>query len=295
MTKFDSSSLIGNTLDDVIIIKEIGRGNKGIVCLGFQDKLKRQVAVKILPKTLITNENDLLAFEEEARTIAGLTHPNIVQIYKVGETDELFYQISQFIKGENLNTIILNRKKNPIMYKRVLTIDEIFSISKQILDALICAHNEEIIHRDIKPSNILVEEQENGRAFLCDFGVAYSRNDDNAFDINEIVGSPVYISPEQARGKKLDARADIYSMGMTMLKMIAGDIPRRNESPEEIVWRKANAPESFFLMSIDEMIPVHYRYFAPILEKSLAVDKNKRYFTAEEFLDDLKTLECKTK
>ena len=291
MAQFDLTSLIGTNLDDVVILKEIGRGHKGIVCAGFQTTLKRQVAVKILPKTLITNMSELRAFEEEARTIAGLTHPNIVQIYKVGETQDLFYQVVQLVKGDNLNTLILNRKKHPIPDKRVLSASDIFKISMQILDALKYAHSQDIIHRDIKPSNILVEETEDRRSFLCDFGIAFSQNDENAFDINAIVGSPVYISPEQARGKALDERADIYSMGMTMLKMIAGDIPRRNESPEDIVRRKAMDPDSFFIMDIDEILPMNYRYFTPILEKALATDKDKRYFSADEFLYELKYLE----
>jgi len=293
MAKFDSASLIGTNLDDVTILKEIGRGHKGMVCLGFQNNLKRQVAVKILPKALISNPLEQQMFEEEARTIAGLTHPNILQIYKIGETDDLYYQVVQLVKGDNLNTIILNKKKHPIIQKRLLSVGEILKISIQILEALKYAHNEDIFHRDIKPSNILVEEAQNGRAFLCDFGVSFAGNDENVFDIDAIVGSPVYISPEQAQGKKLDARADIYSMGMTLLKMILGDIPRRSERPEEILRRKAIDPDSFFTANIKEILPENYRIFAPILEKSLASDKNKRYFTAEEFLNDLKFLERK--
>lgn len=291
MAKFNSTPLIGTTFDDVTILKEIGRGHKGMVYLGFQNTLKRQIAVKVLPKKLTSNEIERRMFEEEARTIAGLAHPNIVPIHMIGETNDFYYQVGQIVKGNNLNTIIMNRRKHPIAQKRQLSINEIFKISRQILDALRYAHNEEIIHRDIKPSNILVEEAQNGRAFLCDFGVAFSQNDENIFEMSTVVGSPVYISPEQARGQKLDARADIYSMGMTMLKMIVGDIPRRSERPEEIVRRKANDPDSFFIMSIKEMLPENYRFFSPILEKSLASDKNKRYFTAEEFLNGLRILE----
>jgi len=289
MTHFDSSSLIGNDIEDVKILHETGRGHKGYVYSGFQPLLKRHVAVKVLPKSVITNQNEACAFEDEARTVAGLVHPNIVHIYKTGETDKLFYQILQLVKGENLNSMIEKRKKHPIAQKRVLPLDDIFKICEQILDALKYAHGEEIIHRDVKPSNILVEE-EGLRSYLCDFGIAYSKHAVNTLGMNVILGSPVYIAPEQARGEALDARADIYSMGMTMLKMISGDIPRKDESPEDVIRRKAHDPDSFFILPIEEIIPPEYDFFAPILRKSLASDKNKRYFNVEEFLYDLKKL-----
>ncbi|MCL1946182.1 MAG: serine/threonine protein kinase [Chitinivibrionia bacterium] len=288
MTQFDSSSLIGASLGDAKILQETGRGHKGYVYLGFQATLKRQVAVKVLPKSAVSSQSEVCAFVDEARTIAGLVHPSIVPIYNVGETDVLFYQILQFVKGENLNSIIEKRKKHPIAQKRVLPLNDIFNICEQILDALKYAHDEDIIHRDIKPSNILVDED--GRSYLCDFGIAYSKNDVNALGMNVILGSPVYISPEQARGDALDARADIYSMGMTMLKMISGDIPRKDESPEDVVRRKAHNPDSFFILPIEEIIPPDYDFFAPILRKSLSSDKEKRYFNAKEFLYDIKKL-----
>jgi serine/threonine-protein kinase len=290
MADFDSNSLIGAELDDVKILKEIGRGHKGYVYLGFQASLKRQVAVKVLPKSIVVSQSEASAFEDEARMVAGLNHPNIVPIYKIGETATLFYQILQLIKGENLNSIIEKRQKHPITQKKTLAPDEIIKICKQVLDALKYAHNEGIIHRDIKPSNILVEENDL-RSFLCDFGIAYSKNDENTLGMNVILGSPVYISPEQARGEILDARADIYSMGMTMFKMVAGNIPRRDEDPESIVKLKAKDPDSFFIIPITDMIPPAHDFFVPILEKSLASDKNKRYFNAEEFLNELKELE----
>jgi serine/threonine-protein kinase len=290
MPQFNVSSLIGKYIDDVMILKEIGHGHKGIVYLGFQPSLKRQVAVKILPKSLVSNKKEEYAFEDEARMIAGLAHPNIVPIYKIGETDELFYQIIQLVKGENLNSIIIRRKRHPLRLKRLLPTEDIFKICPQILSALKYAHSEGIIHRDIKPSNILVEE-DGLHSYLSDFGIAYSLNGENAFGTDIIVGSPIYISPEQARGEVLDARADIYSMGMTMLKMISGDIPRKNENPTDIIRRKARDPDSFLILPIDEIVPETHRIFIPVLEKSLAVDKDKRYLTADDFLNDIKNLE----
>lgn len=284
----DSSAFIGKVIGNVHLLKELGHGNKGIVFIGFQTSLKRQVAVKILPKALIHTEHDAEVFRTEAEIVAGLSHQNIIPIYEMGETDEFFYHVIQLINGSDLNHLIKKRYNHPLPSKRILTLSEIFSIMVQILDALDYAHNEGVIHRDIKPSNILVEEQRQCRSFLADFGIAHSAMlvDQKAHE-GIIVGSPVYIAPEQARGEAIDERADIYSMGMTMLKMVVGDIPRRRESPEHIIHRKAKFPDSFLIKSLGEIVPKCYGELCPIIEKSIATAKEQRYHSAGEFREAL--------
>ena len=264
--QLDHSSFVGTNIGSVTILKEIGRGNKGVVFIGFQHSLKRKVAVKILPKITAGDVHEEELFKTEAEIVAGLNHPNIIPIYEMGETDEFFFHVMQLVEGFDLNTIINRRLRHPIAEKQKLSYSEIFNISQQVLDALYWAHQDSIIHRDIKPSNILIDSR-SGRPFIADFGIAFS--DSLATDAHPglIMGSPVYLAPEQARGESVDQHTDIYAMGMTLIKMLGGIVPRRKESPEMIVRRKAENPESFLARPLSEL-----RAGMPVeLEKIIAV------------------------
>ena len=284
--KLDHSSFIGTNIGSVTVLREIGRGNKGVVFIGFQHSLKRNVAVKILPKLTADDQREEELFHTEAEIVAGLNHPNIIPIYEMGETEDFHYHIMQLVDGPNLNSVINRRLRHPVLSKRRLSFREIFSISQQVLDALYSAHRDSVIHRDIKPSNILLDKQ-SGRPYIADFGIAYT----SALSADKfpgvIMGSPVYLAPEQARGEIVNQHADIYAMGMTIVKMVAGVVPRRKETPEEIVRRKAEAPETFLATPMENLIENMPPELAVILSKAIAPLPQDRFESCAIFRDSL--------
>lgn len=283
---FDFNSLIGRELGNVTILKELGHGNRGVVYLGFQKSLKRQVAVKILPKMLSTAQEDKDRFLDEAEIVAGLSHPNIIPIFEMGENDDFYFQVMQLVVGDDLNKIIKKRQLHPIPSKKILPIEETIDIIIKVLDGLGYAHGEGIIHQDIKPANILLEEK-TGRPLIADFGIAKTVQVGRVSPIDVVIGSPVYISPEQACAENTDGRTDIYSVGVTLLKMLCGVLPRRNENVAQILVRKINEPDTFFTQKPSECSPVIDDELEKIIFKSIEVDKRNRYQTAQLFKDDL--------
>src|SRR5271157_2598652 len=143
----DPAKLIGRQFGTVVIIKELGRGTMGIVFLGFQKSLKRQVAVKVLSKSGEASESARQKFRDEAETIAALSHPNIIPIFEMGEEDEFYFQVMQLISGSDLHHILENQRKHPVPSKRVLPLTETLEIVAQVLDGLGYAHEEGIVHQ----------------------------------------------------------------------------------------------------------------------------------------------------
>lgn len=286
IVSFDYDSFIGRKLGNVTILKELGRGNRGVVYIGFQESLKRQVAVKILPKLSTTTEEDRLRFQDEAEILAILSHPNIIPIFEMGEEKEFYFQIMQLILGSDLNNIIKKKLLHPVSSKQLLPIEQTLEIVIPVLDGLAYAHEEGIIHQDIKPANILMEERTK-RPLIADFGIAKTMQMDSRSQIDVIIGSPVYISPEQASADATDNRTDIYSVGVMLFKMLAGILPRRKEKVAQILLRKINEPDTFFTKLPSEASPLINSDMEKMILKAINSNLENRYNDCYTFRDDL--------
>jgi eukaryotic-like serine/threonine-protein kinase len=276
---------IGKEFGNVTIIKEIGRGAMGIVLLGFQKSLKRQVAVKILPKALNSQSSTLDLFRDEAETVAVLSHPNIIPIFEMGENERCYFQIMQYVEGDNLRTTIKSRLNHPLPSKRLLPLHETATILCAVLDALAYAHEEGVVHQDVKPSNIIIDGKHR-RPFLMDFGIARVLLAEYKSE-GKVVGSPLYMSPEQALGIDTDGRSDIYSAGMILFEMVAGTLPTGPGTATDILVCKQNTPERFFSKTPRQASRLVNEWLEQIILKATAPRREARYQDCRSFLRDL--------
>ncbi|MEW5918463.1 MAG: serine/threonine-protein kinase, partial [Gemmatimonadota bacterium] len=200
--------------------REIGRGGMGIVYLARDKRLKRQVAIKLLPPELAFRSEIRTRFLREAETAAQLSHPNIVPIYSVDERDGLVYFVMAYVDGDTVASRLHARGPMPP--------DEVRNILIQTADALAYAHERGVVHRDIKPDNILIEREDN-RVMVTDFGIARAVTegaDSRLTATGMAIGTPAYMSPEQSMGEReIDGRSDLYSLGIVAYQMLTGDLP----------------------------------------------------------------------
>ncbi len=268
------------------IIKQIGAGGMGEVYLALDKKLDRRVAVKILNERFSREEANLNRFIQEAKAASGLNHPNILVIHEIGECEDAHYIVSEYIEGETLREIFK---------ERTLMLAEILDISTQIANALAAAHKAHIVHRDIKPENIIVRPD--GYVKLLDFGLAKLVVQQNSFinlegataKQNEtakgvIMGTVNYMSPEQAKGEKVDERTDIFSLGVVIYEMIAGRTPFAADSMSETFANLINKEP----LPLSHFVPDVPKELERIVLKSLKKDKDVRYQTMKGLLADLK-------
>jgi predicted Ser/Thr protein kinase len=228
---------------------EIGRGGMGIVYRAKDRRLKRTVAIKLLPPELAFRSDIKTRFLREAETAAQLSHPNIVPIYTVDETEGLVFFVMAYVDGENLAKRIFERG--------VLPTDEVRRILRDVADALAYAHERGVVHRDIKPDNIIIAAQ-NGRPMVTDFGIAraVSDGDSRLTATGMAIGTPAYMSPEQAAGERaIDGRSDLYSLGIVAYQMLVGEPPfvaastpamlvkHISERPTPVQQRRADVPD----------------------------------------------------
>ncbi len=277
----DLSQYIGANIGTITLVKLLGQGGMGAVFIGYQATLKRQVAVKILPKSVASTARAQQMFRDEAETIGILSHPNIVPVYEMGETSDFFFQVMQLVVGHDLRTIIRKARKHPVPTKRILPVTETFQYICQILDALGYAHEEGVFHQDIKPANILVDDRFR-RALVADFGIArtvwaeYSAKP-------MLVGTPVYMSPEQAACAAIDGRTDIYSVGVMLFEMTAGLLPMHKESVTDLVKRKKTEPDTFFTARPSEINSSINSELEVIIIKAIAANPDNRFADCMEF------------
>ena len=206
------------------LIGELGRGGMAIVFEGLHPTLNTTVAIKMLSHELVYDEDFCTRFKNEAKIIAALQHENIVQVIDSEEAFATFFIVMEKIGGTVLSQMIDKRG--------VVPFEDTRSILRQLAEALDCAHTHGVIHRDIKPSNVIIEES--GRVKLMDFGIAKTRAE-AAQEDEDIVGTAEYMSPEQALGKKMDGRADLYSVGIMAFEMLTGRLPFDSPDPYEIL------------------------------------------------------------
>ncbi|MBD3320211.1 MAG: protein kinase [Chitinivibrionales bacterium] len=276
---------IGRELGTVTILKLIGKGASGGVFLGFQRTLKRQVAVKVMPKSDKTSEASRELFRQEAEMVAVLSHPNIIPIFEMGEADDCYYQVIQVVKGKDLDTMIKNRLKNPVPNKRTVPLAELVPLFLQVLDGLGYAHAEGVVHQDIKPANILIEERTK-RPLIADFGIARTRQSEIRQE-GIIVGSPLFMAPEQVERRDTDHRADIYSMGVVLFQAAVGRLPLTERNPMDLLIKKIEAPDSIFAKRPSEVHPAVNRDLENIILKATAASADKRYSSCDEFREDV--------
>jgi eukaryotic-like serine/threonine-protein kinase len=275
--------LTGQTVGTVTILAKIGQGSMGVVYRGFQNTLSRPVAVKVVFRDKFNKLFTQERFRQEAEVVANLLHANIITIFEFGELPEFMYFVMQLVDGINLSQWLKLKKKHPLPRKRVPTLDELLRIAGQTLEVLAFAHHEGVIHRDIKPENILWVEKQR-KVMVADFGLAAVYHtiydEEKAF----ILGSPLYVSPEQARGEPVDGRADLFSLGCVLLEMTLGFLPVKVERPERIFHTRAKeSPDMFTGMARDHspMVPEAWDAF---IAKALLPGKESRYRDAGDML-----------
>jgi hypothetical protein len=248
----------------------LGRGGMGSVYLATEAALEREVAIKVLPPERGVTKDSRDRFRREARTAAKLSHPNIVPLHTFGDVDGTLYFVMGYVKGESLASRLKREGRLPVEESRRILIE--------IADALEYAHKLGVIHRDIKPDNVLIEEG-SGRALLTDFGVAKALGAGQTMtEVGSVLGTPQYMSPEQAQGKAdIDHRSDLYSLGVMGYAMLAGRLPFEGETPGDVMVQHITK-EAPSLKSLAPGIPVE---LATALTRSLAKNPNDRWSDAQ--------------
>ena len=257
------------------IIKSIGEGGMANVYLAYDTILERNVAVKDLRGDLANDEKFVRRFQREALQASSLSHPNIVEVYDVGEDNGEYYIVMEYVEGKHLKGLLKKRGK--------LTIPEVVDIMIQVTSGLTVAHDSYIIHRDIKPQNIMILD--NGLVKLTDFGIALAMNSTQLTQTNSVMGSVHYLPPEGASGKGATLQSDIYSLGILMYELLTGKLPFRGETAVEIALKQLKEP----MPSIRKEIPDIPQSIENIILRATAKNPKNRYADAREMHDDLLT------
>ncbi len=257
------------------IIKTIGEGGMANVYLAYDTILDRNVAVKVLRGDLANDEKFVRRFQREALSASSLSHPNIVEMYDVGEDEGQYYIVMEYVEGKTLKQLIKKRG--------ALTLSEVIDIMLQLTDGLAHAHESYIIHRDIKPQNILI--MENGLIKITDFGIAVALNAAQLTQTNSVMGSVHYLPPEQANGKGSSVKSDIYSLGILMYELLTGTLPFKGENAVEIALKQMKEP----LPDVTLENPDIPQSIENILLKATAKNPKNRYANVRLMYEDLKT------
>ena len=257
------------------IVKSIGEGGMANVYLANDKILDRKVAVKVLRGDLSSDDRFIRRFQREALSVSNLSHPNIVEVYDVGEEDGQYYIVMEYIEGKTLKQLLKKRES--------LTLPEVIDIMTQLTDGISHAHESYIIHRDIKPQNIMIEDD--GRIKITDFGIAMALNATQLTQTNSVMGSVHYLPPEQASGKAATVKSDIYSLGILMYELLTGTVPFKGDNAVEIALKHMKDK----IPSIRKQDPSIPQSVENILLKAAAKNPRNRYDTAKEMHDDLLT------
>ena len=257
------------------IIKTIGEGGMANVYLANDTILDRKVAIKVLRGDLSNDEKFIRRFKREALSVSNLSHPNIVEVYDVGEEDGNYYIVMEYIEGKTLKQLLQKRG--------ALTLNEVIDIMTQLTDGLAHAHEAYIIHRDIKPQNIMIED--NGLVKITDFGIAMALNSTQLTQTNSVMGSVHYLPPEQANGKGSTVKSDIYSLGILMYELLTGSVPFKGDTAVEIALKHMKEK----IPSIRKQNPTIPQSVENIILKATAKNPKNRYDNVRDMYKDLQT------
>jgi eukaryotic-like serine/threonine-protein kinase len=281
----------GQSINHYTVIEFLGAGGMGEVYLAEDPRLSRRVAIKALPRPFVSNDDRVRRFEQEARAASALNHPNIVTIHEVGKAGDAHFIVSEFIDGKTLSERLA--RSGP------MNVGEALDVALQVANALEAAHAAGIVHRDVKPDNIMIRPD--GLVKVLDFGLAklseperfavaeiptVSNSPGRNTNLGPLMGTVRYMSPEQARGEPIDARADVWSLGVVLFEMVAGVPPFDGTTRSQVIAEV-----------LDEAVPrlaAHVKDIPPALErivgKSLSKNPDERYQTSKDFATDLKNL-----
>ena len=278
--------MIGSTLGNYKILEKLGEGGQGTVYKAVDSKLGRTVVIKVLPAELTTREANLKRFEREARLASALDHPNICTIFDLNEINGIHFIVMQYIEGRNVRQLVNGRP---------LSLESSLSIALQTTDALSAAHSRGIIHRDIKAGNVMVTPT--GQVKVLDFGLAKLLDDEAArtsgihhTELTEVgvpYGTATYAAPEQARGDRVDSRADIFSTGVLLYEMLTGTWPFQGQTAIEVRHAVLNDEPAPLAKVRPGRVPVRLQ---PVLDKALAKDPRNRYQKISHFAEDLRSI-----
>ncbi len=270
-----SSAMIGTVLSGRYRLEaKLGSGGMSTVYLARDQTLDRQVAVKVMHREMSEQADQLERFRQEARSVAKFSHPNVVSVIDAGE-DGHPYIVFEYVEGETL--------KQRISRNGALDPQEAIAYAIEIARGLSVAHARNMVHRDIKPQNILIDAE--GRAKLTDFGISRQLEQDGMTATGRVLGTTDYVAPEQAMGRKVDPRTDIYSLGVVLYEMLVGQVPFAADSQVGVAMKHVNEE----LPDVQRRRPDVSAAVALVVERSTAKDPAERYQEVGEMIDDLST------
>jgi eukaryotic-like serine/threonine-protein kinase len=271
-----SSSMIGTVLSERYRLEaKLGSGGMSTVYLARDDTLDRPVAVKVMHREMSEQADQLQRFRQEARAVAKLSHPNVVSVIDAGEDGGHPYIVFEYVKGETL--------KQRIGRIGALDTQEAIAYAIEVARGLSVAHGRNMVHRDIKPQNVLIDEE--GRAKLTDFGISRQLEQAGVTATGRVLGTTDYVAPEQAMGRGVDPRSDIYSLGVVLYEMLVGQVPFHADSQVGVAMKHVNEE----LPDVQRRRPEVSAAVALVVERATAKDPAERYQAIGEMVDDLET------
>ena len=268
--------IVGKTLGQYRVVERLGKGGMAEVFRAFHPALNRYVAIKVMHPFVATEEGFLDRFRHEAQSVAALRHPNIVQVFDFGTEGSLYYMVMEFVEGPTLKKRIAEARQEGDL----LPLEEVGRIIDQVAQALDYAHRRGMIHRDVKPANILLSSE--GEAVLADFGVARMLEGPR-YTLTGIMGTPDYMSPEQGLGQEVDARSDVYALGVVLYEMLVGEVPFKADTPLAVVLKHIQDP----LPLPTRLRPELPEALERVVLKAMAKEPEGRYESAGEMAEAL--------